>query len=348
MPVLFFRRFARMFTNVPQAVRIGALLLVVLSYGTVAFVVFERPAKPELGFADGLWWAIVTMTTVGYGDISPASWQGRFLVAFPLMMTGIGLLGYVLSLATTTLVDTKNKELRGMSTHHLDGHIVIANFPSLGKVTRIVDELRAETAFGEHATILLIDEDLLELPPELARRKVAFVRGNPARDATLARAAIERAEHAIVLAKNPGNPHSDDHCLAITLAIEGRTPRVRTVVECLEIESEELLRKAGADSIVCTARFESHFLTTETLSPGVQEVVEDLLSALDGQQLYFTTWSEGGSNFEAIVGRSKRHGHIAIGVRRDKRVTLNVASAFEVRSGDDIVTIGPKPLGTFS
>ena len=51
--------------------------------------------EPEIGSAgDGLWWAFVTATTVGYGDISPASLWGR-LIAFVLMTIGIGLIGLV-------------------------------------------------------------------------------------------------------------------------------------------------------------------------------------------------------------------------------------------------------------
>jgi voltage-gated potassium channel len=189
-----------------------------------------------------------------------------------------------------------------------------------------------------------VDESLSELPAELANRRVSFVRGNPARDETLKRASISTANHAVILVKRPGDPHSDDHNLAVTLAVEGHTPRVRTVVECVELESEELLRKAGADSIVCIARFESHFITTETISPGVQDLVDDLMSSLGGQQVYFTGWGGGAAKFEAVATRCRKEGHIAIGVRRQKRVQINVEGGFEVHAGDDVITIGPGQL----
>lgn len=350
MSVIFYRGFTRLLALVPPSVRVFVMLGVVLLYGTLGFVQFERTGRPELGYADAAWWSIVTISTVGYGDIAPLTLAGRFLVGVPLMLSGIGLLGYVLSLVTTRLVESKNKELRGMASHLFSGHVVIANFPSLGKVMRVIDELKASGAFEDGTRILLIDEDLTELPPELAKRGVSFVKGNPARDATLARASIESADEAIILVKRPGDPHSDDHNLAVTLAIEGRTPRVRTVVECVDPESEELLKKAGADSIVCMARFESHFITTETVNPGTQEVVDDLLSHLrgDGQQIHFTKWDRADDTFGGAARRFVAEGHLAIGVRRDKQVRLNVTEAFAVNKGDDVISIGPKHIKSLS
>lgn len=64
----------------------------------------ERGGNPALGrYGDALWWAIVTATTVGYGDIIPVTWQGRAL-AVMLMLTGVGLIGVVASSLSAALV----------------------------------------------------------------------------------------------------------------------------------------------------------------------------------------------------------------------------------------------------
>jgi voltage-gated potassium channel len=335
----FARRIAR---NPPAPLRIFTLIVAVILYGSTGYLYFELPENPTLTWPDGIWYSVVTMTTVGYGDYFPKSPGGRFLVAVPLMFFGIGLLGYVLSVAATALVQAKTKELHGMSSfHRLKGHLVIINFPSLGKIERLLEELEGDPSFGKGRDIVLIDEDLAELPPALLNRGLMFIRGNPSRDETLTRAAVDVAAHAIVLSKKPGDPHSDDQNIAITLAIEGRTPRVHTVVECVDFSAQELLRKAGCDGIVCTSRFDAHFLSHELLNPGVQEIVEELTTNLRGQQVHLTRYGgRGPVAYSQLVETCKKSGHLAIGIQRDNRVELNVDAAFHVQQGDTVITIG--------
>jgi voltage-gated potassium channel len=343
IPVLL--RLLRVARDPSSRLRVAVMLAAIVTYGTTGFMYFEVPARPDLGWSDGLWWALATITTVGYGDVAPQTAAGRLLVAVPLMVFGIGLLGYALSLAATSLVEARSREARGMAQLNARDHVLVINFPNVAKVRSIVDELHHPCSLGPDTAIVVIDEDLTELPPELVRPGLSFVRGNPARDETLTRAAADHAARAIVLAKRPGDPHSDDLALAVTLAIEARARRIFSVVECIDSASEELLRKAGADSIVCVARFDSSFLANELRSPGVQAVVGELLTSLRGPQLFLTAVSRDGSY--ADLERSCRvRGHVALGVRRGRELMLAVAPSFLVTAGDEVVTIGAAPFGS--
>ncbi|QRK09407.1 ion transporter [Archangium violaceum] len=76
---------------------------VVLSLASVVWLL-ERDTNPALShFGDALWWAIVTTTTVGYGDITPQTGLAR-LVATVLMLMGIGLIGVVASSISTAII----------------------------------------------------------------------------------------------------------------------------------------------------------------------------------------------------------------------------------------------------
>jgi voltage-gated potassium channel len=344
MPI-FLRFFVLAVRHPPAMLRVGLMLLAILLYGSTGFLYFEGPARPELRIGDGLWYSLATVTTVGYGDLAPATLGGRVVVALPLMVVGISLLGYVLSISASTLVQSKAKELHGMTEHRLHGHLVIFNFPSVAKVERLLDEIAADREFSAGRKVLLVDERLEELPAELERRGVLFVRGNPTREETLQRASVDHATHAIVLAQKPGDPHSDDLNVAVTLAIESKRRKLFTVVECIDYETEELLRKAGCDRVVCTSRFDAHFISHELLSPGVQEVVEKLTSNLRGQRLHVTPFeSKKSSPCSVVAERCRGRGHLLLGVKRAGAPQLNLAPDFVIEPGDRLITIGAERL----
>ncbi len=349
IPTLFRLIARRVFCNPLAPLRIGVLLAAVLFYGSSGFLFFELPENPALTWGDSIWYSVVTVTTVGYGDLYPSTFGGRVIVAMPLMFFGIGLLGYLLSVAASALVEAKTKEAHGMANLKLKDHLIVLNYPGLGKLENVLDELAADPAFGKSRDVALIDENLTELPPELVARDVHYVRGNPSRDETLARASIDDAAYAIVLSRLGRDPRSDDQNVVVALAIEARAPKVHTVVECVDAATEELLKKAGSDCVVCTSRFDAHFVSAELLNPGVQEVIAQLTSNLRGQQIYVTRFA--GSKtvaFTDIEAKCRELAHIALGVQKDGKTTLNVDSDQKVVPGDGVITMGASRLAELS
>lgn len=346
--IILRRLLAQAVYDPPEAVRAGLLCLAVLAYGTTGFLYFELPENPDLTWLDAIWYAMVTVTTVGYGDLSPASLGGRYVVAVPLMFFGIGLLGYVLSLAASALVQAKQRELRGMDSKRLRDHLVIFNYPGVDKVVKIVDELRADSKFGYGSReIVLVDDTLDELPAELRARRVHFVRGLPARDDTLSRCSVDRAAYALVLTKRPADPNSDPLNVTITLAVEARAPSVVTVVECVDGAVEELLRKAGCDGIARPSRLDAHLLSQELLDPGSGDVIAQLTSNLSGQQFYITRLSGKLTRYGQVQHDCSARGHLSIGVRRGSEVKLNPTADYGIAEGDCVVTIGPARMAEF-
>ena len=92
-----------------RAVRMVAL--VALSLAFVA-AVLEWLVDPAMGdFADALWWAIVTVTTVGYGDVIPTSTSGRVIASF-LMVAGVSAIPITTSLVVSVFVSRAQAQQR--------------------------------------------------------------------------------------------------------------------------------------------------------------------------------------------------------------------------------------------
>jgi voltage-gated potassium channel len=87
------------------------LVIVVLTVGSVLVLQFES-ASPDANIAtggDALWWAFVTLTTVGYGDRFPVTQLGR-MTAVAVMLAGIGLIGALASLLASVLVTSDDDD----------------------------------------------------------------------------------------------------------------------------------------------------------------------------------------------------------------------------------------------
>ena len=118
------------------------MLLVLFS--TSGYIYFERPANPDLKWIDAFWWSIVTMTTVGYGDFFPSTTAGRLLVGLPTMLLGISMLGFILSLIASAMIETKMKEAQGMKDIKLTGHIVVCGFGNLSRIRKLIGEIHQD------------------------------------------------------------------------------------------------------------------------------------------------------------------------------------------------------------
>ncbi|MBI4911372.1 MAG: NAD-binding protein [Acidobacteria bacterium] len=334
--------FARRGKPVPRVgVKVKAFLLfaLLLWYASAGFLFFELPNKPDLGWLDSLWWALVTMATVGYGDLFPVTPAGRYLVGVPTMVFGIGFLGYLISEIAGSLIETRSRRLKGMLDITLTKHILLVNHPRLDVVVRLVEELRSDSATRDQA-ICLVDESLPELPTELESAGLLFVKGDPTREETLKKANAAGASHAILLAKDPADPHSDDRNLVTTLVLERLNPGLFTVVEVLSAGKIRQVELAGADSVVCAAELASGLIVQELQDPGVKAIIADLCSDTAGHQLYFIP-VEGaeGRRYADLVQWGVNHQCAVLGYRRGGETRLACSAEEGLAPGDRAVLV---------
>lgn len=340
---LLFAFFRRKLVHRSSAFNMKVIVAIfaIVCYSTSGYMYFEIAEKPDLQWSDALWWSFVTMTTVGYGDHFPTSHWGRFAVGVPTMIFGISILGYLLSTVASYLIEAKSKELKGMKQITDTDHILLVHYANLNRLLGLVKELRADPKTAKKA-IVLVDNELDELPPELDELGIQFVRGNPARKQALEQANVDSASHAIILSKNPQDVRSDDLTLAVNLAIESLHADITTIAECVDPDSIEIIRRTGCDSVVCVSRFSDSLLVQELLDPGVQEVVEELTD-VKGEQIFVQSIEKMDSwKINELKSWMYKKNLLLIGLKQQKTgvLLLNPKGNLEILKGDRAVFIG--------
>jgi voltage-gated potassium channel len=110
--------------NELQVIGIAIIFLVFLS-ATIEFE-FERAAQPEMfgKYSDAIWWSIITLTTVGYGDMFPITPGGRITAVLTLIM-GLGIFGTFLSLVGSAFLETLQEKSKTIHISETAQHTLI-------------------------------------------------------------------------------------------------------------------------------------------------------------------------------------------------------------------------------
>jgi len=128
--------------------RVLAIIGIILVFSTVGLSMVE----PKITFGNALWWSIVTLTTVGYGDISPSTLAGRTIAVID-MLVGIGVLAAFSGTLASILVERNIKEDQGMSAYKFEDHIILCEWNYRARV--ILKELRLDAHYQEKPIILI-------------------------------------------------------------------------------------------------------------------------------------------------------------------------------------------------
>ncbi len=250
--------------------------LLVLFTG-VTLILLVEPSAPNASIrsvGDAVWFGLVSMTTVGYGDLTPVTPLGR-LVAGVMILGGIGLLGAgTTATIASILVARRIREERGLVEIRASGHLIVCGWGQHAE--RVLDSL---TAAGRGTSIVLVGELDIEAASDLLARYrgVRLVRGDPAVVATLERANVRHAVGAIVLG-DASRPGADERTALVTLALKSVRPDLPVTAEALDLKGESHLRRAGADEVVTSGEFNAFLLSSAIAEPGIPAVVRPLLS----------------------------------------------------------------------
>lgn len=313
--------------------RILVLIVVIVLASSAGIAWFE----PEVSLLNGIWWSIVTLTTVGYGDISPVTTGGR-IIAVLIMFFGIGLLGMLSGTLATVLISNRIKENKGMKEYDFKDHIIISEWNHRTKA--ILNELRHDQKTRETPIILIAD---LEEKPS-ADELLYFIKGNITEE-TLERANVRQARTVIVLGDDRLDENSRDAKVVLsTLTIESISPEVYTVVELVDECNVQHCKRAHADEIIVGNELSSHLLASSAIDHGISMIVSELLSTQYGNELYSVPVADNmvGHNFiEIFTGMKKDRQAIVLGIQKGRggKLISNPPADYILEQGDYMVVV---------
>jgi voltage-gated potassium channel len=225
--------------------------------------------KPTLGVIDLMYFTMVTVATVGYGDIVPVTARARLIVTFLVMPIRITIWFVFLGTAYQFVIQRVLEELRMKRLQkRLQGHVIVCGFGLSGSVA--VREL-LESGLDPDS-IIVIDRQQPALESATALGVVGLL-GDPSREDILQQAGIRSAKAVIVAVSD------DPTAILLTLSIRSIAPETKIVVRIQEHVFQRQLRQAGADVIVSSTKINGLLLADAVESRYIVPFVNDLLSA---------------------------------------------------------------------
>ncbi|KOV76917.1 TrkA family potassium uptake protein [Nocardia sp. NRRL S-836] len=306
---------------------IGAMAALLLA---VLIVYLDRDGYRDVNedgvsLLDSFYYATVSLSTTGYGDITPASSSARLVNV--LVITPLRVLFLIVLVGTTleVLTERSRQALRIQKWRRVvRDHVVVVGYGTKGR-----SAVAALLGDGVEPGSIVVVDTVQESLDAASAIGLVTVHGSGTRNDVLRVAGAARAR-AIVVA-----PNRDDTAVLITLTARELAPKAQIVASVRERENEHLLKQSGADSVVVSSETAGRLLGMATATPTVVAMVEDLLTPDAGLAIAERDVEPG------EVGGSPRHlSDIVLGVvRGGKLFRVDAPEADAIEPGDRLLYV---------
>ncbi len=258
-------------------------IFIVMSIGGVILRLLEPGPIAEGG--NPFWWAIVTMTTVGYGDYAPATATGR-LFAVVIMFAGISLTALLTATISSIFVARKIREDKGLEKLDISEHIILCGWNKTGE--QIVESVQHLTE-SQHRDLVLIndlgEDEINRLKSRFNQIELHFVAGDFTSETILERANLVAADTVMIIPNQTdsnmgGSP--DEKTIFATLTIKAMSPNIRVVAYLNNRENLTHIRRANVDEVVLSDDFGAFMVAAHVMDPGIPQAVKTLLDSKSG------------------------------------------------------------------
>ena len=229
----------------------------------------------EVDLVDALYYTTVTLSTTGYGDITPVSESARMVNV--LLVTPLRIAFLVLLIGTTLeVLASQGREMFRIARwrKQMDEHVVVVGYGTKGRSA--IDTLINNGQPREK--IVVVDPDNAAIQ-EANNDGLTVVVGDATRRDVLRRAGVPNASQIIITTDR------DDSTVLSVLNARQLNPRAYVVAAVREGDNVSLVRQSGADAVVTSSDAVGRLLGLSSVSPALGSVIEDLLTYGNGLEV---------------------------------------------------------------
>ena len=279
-----------MFKTIKSAMKIlieGTVLKVfivifsVMTIGAVVVFFFEREQNAEQfdTIFQSVWWALVTMTTVGYGDKIPITVGGR-LAGAVIMFSGVALVSIFTATISSIYVARKIREDKGLEQIDIENHIVLCGWYDHSE--SLLESLMKLNDSKELNIVLVNELPEDEVNNVLFKYKgvnIKYVRGDFTSEAVLELANVKQAHSVLIVPDSStlSTSDPDERTVLATLTLKAMNPTIKVYAHVVNPATKGHLRRANVDEIVLQDEFTGFLLASHVANPGIPQTFNELL-----------------------------------------------------------------------
>jgi voltage-gated potassium channel len=312
----------------------AGFLVALMAVGTAGFY---YAGGDNANFSDAFYMTIITVTTVGYGEVVQIDGFAERLFAGLIALAGFGAVTFLFTSLTVFFLEsdldyTLRRRRMEKQIRKLHGHYIICGFGRVGR--NVANEL---TTTHRHYVAIDADEAAMEAQRERLPGLV-YLSGDASDDDLLLSAGIMDAQGVFAVTGD------DSRNLMIVFTAKQLNPNIRIVARCHEVRNTEKLRKAGADSVISPDFTGGMRIASSMIRPHVVSFLDEMLRSELKLRLEEVRVPD---NFEPRALdtlRLRSPNYVLLAVRKDGEVVFNPTKDFMLAPGQLVIAMA-SPLG---